>query len=197
DREAAVAALEPADGPLVAEVPAAIALQKIAAHRPHRAQLHGRRVAERFAEDRHGLRERVARLELDERRQRADAETAALSVRPTAQAFDACEVDERLRPREAVLHQADEVRPAGERDRAVAQHAERFGERARASVRKRVHDRARAMASASRTRARVRGACRTRAPVAFATAFAMAAAVGMIGGSPNPLTPGVFALRSR
>src|SRR5207247_10813003 len=79
---------------------------------------------------------------------------------------------------------------------AVAPPAECLRERARARVGERVHARAPAIASASRTRARVSGACRTRAPVAFATAFAIAAAVGMIGGSPRPLTPRLFARRS-
>src|SRR5439155_1956617 len=110
------------------------------------------------------LRQRVARLDLDERRERADPKTATLRVRPAAQALDACEIDERLRAGEAVLHQADEIGPAGERDRAVAQHAERFGERARSGVGESVQDRAPATASASSTRARVSGACRTRPP---------------------------------
>src|SRR4029077_13325736 len=77
DRETAVAALEPADRSLVAEIPAPVALQEGPAERAPGAQLHRRRVSHRLAEDRHGLRERVARLELDERRERADAKAAA------------------------------------------------------------------------------------------------------------------------
>src|SRR5213082_201276 len=196
DGEAAAAALEPADRALVAEIPAPIPLQQVPADGAHRAQLHRRRVRQRLAQDRHGLRECIARLELDEGGERADAETPTFPVRPTPQALDVGEVDERGRTGETVLHEADEVRASGERNRAVAQHPERFGERARARIRERVQPRASAMASASSTRARVRGACRTRAPVAFATAFAIAAAVGMIGGSPSPLMPRLFALRS-
>src|SRR5205823_1453279 len=134
--------------------------------------------------------------ELDQRGERADPKTAALRMRPAAQTFDAGEVDERVGPREPVLHEAEKIGSASERHRAVAQHAQRLRERARPSVGERIHERAPAIASASSTRARVSGACRTRAPVAFATAFAIAAAVGMIGGSPRPLTPRLLALRS-
>src|SRR5205085_2112570 len=131
--------------------PAPIPLQQVPADGAHRAQLHGRRIPQRLAQDRHGLRECIARLELDERGERADAETPTFPVRPTPQALDAGEVDERGRTGETVLHEADEVRASGERNRAVAQHPERFDERARARVRERVQPRASAMASASST----------------------------------------------
>ena len=121
DRETACPALEPARRALVAEVPTPIALQQVPADRAHRAELHGGGVAERLAEDRHRLGERLIRLELDERRQRADAYAAALRVRPAAQPVDAGEIDERRRPRKAVLHEADQVRAAGKRRGAVSQ----------------------------------------------------------------------------
>src|SRR5207237_1882949 len=111
-------------------------------------------------------------------------------------ALYASDINERFGPREPVLQEAEKVGPAGERHRAVAEHTQRLGERARPGVGERVHERAPPMASASSTRARVSGACRTRAPVAFATAFAMAAAVGMIGGSPRAFAHRLFALRS-
>src|SRR5207247_3564664 len=82
DGEAAGPTLEPARRAFVAEVPAPIALQQVSADRAHRAELHGGRIAERLAEDRHRLGERLIRLELDERRERADAQTASLRVRP-------------------------------------------------------------------------------------------------------------------
>src|SRR5207247_9304791 len=189
-------ALQPARRRLVAEVPAAVALQEVAADRPHRPQLQRRRVAERFAEDRHRAMELLRLLELDERRERADAQALPLRSRPATQALDAGEVDEELGPGEPVLHEPEEIGAPGERRGPAAQQAQAVRQGARPDVRERVQSRIPASASASSTRARVSGECRTRAPVAFATAFAMAAAVGMIGGSPRPLTPRLFALRS-
>src|SRR5712692_4367779 len=195
-REAFRSALEPAHRRLVAEVPAPVPLQQVAADGPHRAELERRGVAQRLAQDRHSARERLGGLELDERRERADAQTLSLFAGPATQALDAGEIDEELRLLEPVLHEPEEVRAAGERGRAVPQQAQPVGQRARADVRERVQSRTPASASASRTRARVSGECRTRAPLAFATAFAMAAAVGMIGGSPRPFAPRLFARRS-
>src|SRR6185503_5289429 len=85
--------------------------------------------------------------------------------------------------------ETDEIRPASERDGAVLQQLERFAERARFRVREQTH---RTTASASSTRAGVIGTWRRRTPIAFATA----AAVGMIGGSPSPFAPRLFARRS-
>ena len=45
------------------------------------------------------------------------------------------------------------------------------------------------MRSASSTRSRVSGSAAARRPVACANAFAIAAAVGTIGGSPRPFAP--------
>jgi len=52
DGEAALPALEPALHALIAEVPAAIALQEVAADRSHVPDLRRRRVAQRFGNDR-------------------------------------------------------------------------------------------------------------------------------------------------
>src|SRR5581483_9190908 len=195
DGEAAVAALEPARHALVAEVPAAVPLQQVAADRAHVAELWGRGVAQRPRDDGEELREGGRPLEVAERRERADAHALPLRVVPAPQAIDAGEVDEPVGTREAVTYQHDEIRAPRERDGAVAQQPQRFPERARLRVGE-AHEPASASASASSTRARVIGAWRTRAPVAFATAFATAAAVGMIGGSPRPFAPRLFALRS-
>src|SRR2546428_7066698 len=110
-------------------------------------------------------------------------------MRPAAQTFDAGEIDERGRPGQTVLHEPEEIGAARKGGRPVAQKTQRVAERARSRVRKGVHALASTRASASSMRARVSGACRPRMPVAFATAFATAASLGMIGASPNPFTP--------
>src|SRR4029077_8671555 len=88
--------------------------------------------------------------------------------------------------------QAEEVRAAGHHRRAAARELERLGHRLGPRVRARLHWRL----SASRTRFRVIGAVRTRTPIAFATALPTAAGSGMIGGSPRPFAPMLFAFAS-
>jgi hypothetical protein len=191
--EAADAALQPAGVGLVAEVRAAVALQEVPADGPHRAQLHGRRGAQGLGHDGQERGELRRGLELDERYERADAQPAALRARPPVQRLDAADVHDPLRRGDPGLHQAEEVGPAGEHGRATPGERERLAERGGLGVGERPHRRS---SSASSSRWRVIGAVRTRTPVAFATAFAIAAGSGMIGGSPSPFAPMLFAFVS-
>src|SRR5688572_29993837 len=114
-------------------------------------------------------------------------------MRPATEALDAGQVDKCVGRREAVPDQTDEIGAARDGDRPVLQELQRLAERARLRVREEAH---RTTASASSTRAGVIGTWRSRTPMAFATAFATAAAVGMIGGSPSPFAPRLLARRS-
>ena len=76
---------------------------------------------------------------------------------------------------------ARSVPPARTAAPSAGEQLERLVDRAGPGVR--------AHASASSTRARVSGSAAARRPVACANAFAIAAAVGTIGGSPRPLAP--------
>ncbi len=91
------------------------------------------------------------------------------------------EVDDDLRVDDPPLHLSQQVGAAADgAGRGVAQQLQRVLQRGRALV---------PHASASITRAGVSGSAPARRPVACANAFAMAAAVGTIGGSPRPFAP--------
>ena len=103
-REAAVAAVEVARK-AHAPVPAAGRLAKVAADRPHRAQLGRRRRRARLAQR---LRDLRIDLELGQRRPGAD-------LRPVDPAGDEpADVDQRVDVDQPVLDDRDDVRPAGE-----------------------------------------------------------------------------------
>ena len=116
-RVAAVAAVQPARE-LEPPVPAARRLEEVPADRAHRAQLRRRREPARLAQRVRHLR---VGLELGERRARADprAVDRRAARRPRgATSVSACD--------EPVAHQRDELRPAGERDRAVPERRGRL-----------------------------------------------------------------------
>src|SRR5206468_9894723 len=111
-REASRAALEPAGERGVTEIPAPVALEQVPADGAHRSQLQRRRVAQCLADDGVDPRELIALLEVDESRERADAQAGAALARPALEAVEAGQVDEELGLRDPTLHQAEEVRPA-------------------------------------------------------------------------------------
>ena len=92
------------------------------------------------------------------------------------------QVDEERRRADAAVDLAREVGAAREHGGAVSrEQLERLVDRSGPGVG--------AHASASSTRSRVSGSAFARRPVACANAFAIAAAVGTIGGSPRPFEP--------
>src|SRR5436309_2578309 len=92
--------------------------------------------------------------------------------------------DEALRQQCLALTRADdEVCAAGNRPRTVGHRRHRLVDRGRR------HVRARHSVVISQTRSGVMGSARTRAPMTFATALAIAPAVGTHGGSPTPFEP--------
>src|SRR5439155_25352312 len=142
-------------------------------------------------------------LELGERRSRTDA------VRVDAAGHDPGDVDERLGVRKAVAEQRHELGPAGERPRAVAERGGGFvGARrpqelhgalfrvpglAERALRPHAGTASPLFSAASRSArsisSRVIGSDLMSAPVASRIALAIAAATGMIGGSPRPFEP--------
>ena len=177
---AGVAAAEPARPLLAAVVPAARVLAEVAAHRALVAQ--ERRGGEAGGR-RHGRvrREQLGAGELGERRRRADPHAVAVGRDPAEPGV--LQVDEQRRRADAAVDLAREVGAAGEHGGAVAASGARAPRRPIAGSRVRAH------ASASSTRSRVSGSAAARRPVACANAFAIAAAVGTIGGSPSPFEP--------
>ena len=180
-REAAVAAVQVARK-LQAPVPAARRLEEVAADRAHRAQLRRGRERAGLAQRRRDLR---VGLELGERRPGTDPAVLGSRVGTSPSTWTSVS-----RSDDPVPEQRDEVGAAGERDRAVAEAA------AAASTELRPQElqpapasRSRASRSARSISSRLIGSERTSAPVASRIAFAIAAAVGMIGGSPSPFEP--------
>ena len=177
--EAGVASAEPAVPLGAAVIPAAGVLAEVAADRSLVAQRRRRGQPGRGGDGGVG-RDCVGRRELCERRRGSDLEAAGCRANPSEPGR--LQVDQQRRLAEPTIDLPGEIRASGEhhRPRAIEQ-VERLGKRPRPGVR--------AHASASRTRAAVSGRAAQRRPVAWANAFAIAAAVGMIGGSPSPLAP--------
>ena len=130
--------------------------------------------------------------ELDERGGGADAQPAVRHGRDRP--VEVLDVHEAVRLRHVVLHQAEQVHAAGDGQDPAPPGAER-GERLLlvrgVDVGKGFHftPPIRCGSSAVSTLAGVIGRCRMRAPIAFDTALAIAAAVEIVGGSPSPTTP--------
>ena len=123
-----------------------------------------------------------AARELGERRRRADPDPRRRRRRCPPRPASWRSTSERRRADPAV-DLAREVGAAGEHGSARPARAARAPRRPLPASRSGAH------ASASSTRSRVRGSAAARRPVACANAFAIAAAVGTIGGSPSPLAP--------
>ena len=118
--------------------------------------------------------------ELGDRDRCADPD--AVAVRLDAAEPRVAKIDESRRLADSAVDLPREVGAAADRRGAVlAEKLERLVERGRTRVA--------AHASASSTRAGVSGTAAARRPVACANAFAIAAAVGTIGGSPSPFAP--------
>ena len=177
---------------LVAEVPAPRALREVAAYRPGVANL-------RRADFLGGLHERGVLLrglgvldELDERDGRADAQPAVGRCRDRL--VEVLHVHQPVGLGDVVFHQAEKVHPAGDRQDLAplrAERGDRFLLRRSIDISKRFHSvpLAFSCSMAASTVSGVIGRFLTRAPVAFETALATAAAVEIVGGSPSPTTP--------
>src|SRR5690606_9688551 len=177
---------------LVAEVPAARPLEQVAADRAEVADLRRPDLSGRLRQRRVLAAHARMCLELDELRGGPDAQTALGEVGDRG--IEPFHVDDALGRDDEVLHQADEVHPAGQRHRTPALRVERRDRPLRRRgihVSERLHNvpPVRPASSASRTFCGVIGRLRTRTPVALATALAIAAAVEIVGGSPMPMTP--------
>ena len=102
------------------------------------------------------------------------------------------DVDEPLRRDDVVLHQAEQVHAAGERQEAAALGGERrdgFLLAGRVDVGEGLQFVPPARSSSVSSLSGVIGMLRSVAPVALRTALATAAAVATAGGSPMPITP--------
>ncbi len=174
-----VPATEPACPLLAAVVPAASVLAEVAADGALVAQ-------ERRGCKAGGRRDDCVRLhpvvgcEIRKRRRRSDAKTFAVG-RDAAEPR-ALEVDEQRGRADPPVDLPGEIGAACEHGGTVLEEQlERLCDRRRPYVEG--HE------STSSTRSRVSGRAAARRPVACANAFAIAAAVGMMGGSPRPLLP--------
>ena len=176
---AGVAAAEPARPLLAAVVPAARVLAEVAAD--------GALVAQERRGGEPG-RGRDGRVRRDESTSATSASVVVAPIRsPSSVGLDPAEarglqVDEERRRADAAVDLPREVGAAGEHGGAVpASSSSASSTDAGPCVG--------AHASASSTRSGVSGSAFARRPVACANAFAIAAAVGTIGGSPRPFEP--------
>src|SRR5580704_2286739 len=109
----------------------------------------------------------------------------------TAQFFDAFDIHYTLGCVKILLHQADLVRTTCQNIRFAplgSQQCQRFMQSGRACIFEGLHY-AVLLSRAANIRAGVSGTLGALTPMAFATAFAIAAIPPMAHGSPNPTTP--------
>src|SRR5438552_4861182 len=174
-----------------AEIPAARTLAEIAADRGDVANLRAAGLDEGLGECRIVFLDAGILGQISECCQRADAQTLRTG-RNTAEIFDVFNIHEPLRGDDVVFHQSEQVGSAG-KDFGIApgrsQQADRLRSAVRADVFKRSHQAPAFCPSAARTRSGVSGRNGTRTPMAFATAFEIAAPDEITGGSPSPITP--------
>src|SRR6185436_11323541 len=162
---------------------------EIAADRRHVADLRRRHRLDRLGERRILLHDGGILHERGQRDAGADAETGPGGL-DLVEAADRLQVDEHVGFDDAVLHQVEERRAAGERERAGAEGLDGLFLGLRALVGEGFHGGSPYFfARAERTRRGVNGRSPTRTPTALVTALAIAAAPGMYGGSPMPMTP--------
>src|SRR6202012_2898479 len=120
----------------------------------------------------------------------ADAQPLRRTMDP-AQFLHALDVHHALGRVDEILHQADLVRTPGENIRFAplgAKQRQRFMQGCRICIFEGLHY-AILLSSAAKTRRGVSGTRGALTPMAFATAFAMAAMPPMAHGSPSPTTP--------
>ena len=98
----------------VLEIGAAVALHQVAAERGGIAQLRRCAGKQRFGHRRKGARKAGVIGEIGIAHQRADAHRPILQPVDTVEAGQAGNIDEPFRPRDADLHQVDEIGAAGE-----------------------------------------------------------------------------------
>src|SRR5207237_7497269 len=185
DGEALGAALALATELLLAEVPAARPLREVATQRRGIADLGRRGRRCRVGQGRRLLPDARIRGERRQRDQRTEAQHAVLGAYEIELAQPA-DVHQHGRLVETLLQAVCDVDPARLEQRSLLRaRGHRTGQVSGPYPGQRLHYRT-PFAAAS-TRAGVIGRLRTRVPVACATAFAMAAQVGTVAGSPIPL----------
>src|SRR5438034_2125437 len=174
-----------------AEIPAARTLAEIAADRGHVANLRAGGFNESLGE--RGIVFSYTSIlgQIAQSRKRTNAQ-ALRAGRYAAQIFDVFNIHQPLGSDDVVFHQSEQVGSAGEDfciSPACTEQADSLRSAVRAEVFKRSHQAPAFCPSAARTRSGVSGRNDTRTPMAFATAFEMAAPGEITGGSPNPMTP--------
>ena len=172
-----------------AEVPAAGPLAEVAADRPHRQHLPAADSGDGLGDRREGLADRAVLTERPQPGGGADVEPAVGLVGP-GEILDRLQVDEARRRRRPVLHQAQEIRAAGERHGALGgQHPDRVVGSPGTRVFEGAHQAIPPPLIAASTRSGVIGISLIGTPAALLAALAIAAPGAMTGGSPRPITP--------